>query len=138
MFKRPFFTSVASVVLAIQSSTSAFADSVNYVLLAKADNSSHVQKIYTEKPESEWGWWSKYDWKSYKRSGISKRDMKMLKTAAKYGNAQAQYVLGVLYSTEENLDKAGFWLGKAARQGHTNAKFVYNYMNTSDELMLGC
>ena len=136
---RSILSVALSTVLGMQYSSNAVADSANYVLLAKADGISEIRKVYTEKPENEWGWWNKYDWESYKQSGISKKDLKMLKLAAKSGNSQAQYVLGMLYSTEDRVEKSTYWLSKAADQGHSSAKFVYNYMtDTSGDFGIGC
>ena len=138
MFKRSIISSVVGIVIGIQSSSNAVADPTKYVQMAKADSNS-PNTVYAEKPNSEWGWWSKYDWKSYTKSGTTKNDLKHLKLAAKYGDAQAQYVLGMLYSEAEDKSKSMFWLGKSAKQGHANAKFVYNYnMNPDEGYLIGC
>ena len=138
--KRSFISAVVGTLLTVQYNSNAIAESNVYVLLVKADDVPYVTKRYTEKPKSEWGWWSKFDWESYRRSGISKKDMNMLEMAAKYGSAQAQYVLGMLYSMDEKSDQAMYLLGLASGQGHTSAKFTYNYyMNTADnEFGIGC
>lgn len=140
MFKRKFITSVIGALLGVQCCSNVMAEPVKYVLLAKAENPVNTQKVFVRKPKSEWGWWSKFDWQSYQRSGISSEDMHMLKMSAEHGNAQAQYVLGMIYSEDDNVDKAIDWLGKAASQGHASAKFTYNYyMNDQyDEYGLGC
>jgi TPR repeat protein len=138
MFKRSVISSVVGMVLGIQCSSNAVADSTKYVLMAKADSNSPAT-FYTEKPKSQWGWWSKFDWQSYTKSGINKKDLRLLKLAAKFGDAQAQYVLGMLYSESENQNKSMFWLGKSAKQGHVSAKFVYDYnMNADEDFGIGC
>ena len=53
----------------------------------------------------------------------------LLKTAAKQGNAEAQFQLGSLYMNSEllnqNEDKALYWLTQAADQNHAHAQFLY-------------
>ena len=53
--------------------------------------------------------------------GISR---KWLNMAAERGNAEAQYCLGMYFSTLGEVEDALKWLRKATNQGHKNAKEI--------------
>ena len=65
--------------------------------------------------------------------------------AAKKGLAKAQYMIGLLYANDsvtavtvaDHVDKALYWLQKAARQGHRGAIASYNYLLKND-FFVGC
>ncbi len=98
-----------------------------------------VTKHMNRESVSEWGWWVRDDWESYQRKGLSLQANDMLRKAANYGNAQAQYVLGMMYTNFESDERAFYWLNKAAEQGHASAKFAYEYyLNDADDLGIGC
>ena len=139
MYKRTILSSVVGLIMGAQGISNAMADPAKYILLAKAENALPMHEVYAEKPKNEWGWWQKFQWESFFNSGISKKELQMLKVAAENGDSQAQYVLAMLYSTGHSKEKTVYWLGKAAKQGHKNASFVYRYYtNPPDEYGLGC
>ena len=134
---RNFGAAVVAIVLGIGFQTEAIADSPTQVTLAK--NSLNSASPLKDKPRSEWGWWIKKDWQSYQEKGLSQQAKKMLIKAARYGNAQAQYVLGMMYANFESDEKALYWLNRAAAQDHASAKFAYNYyLNDADDYGIGC
>ena len=65
--------------------------------------------------------------------------------AAKKGLAKAQYVIGLLYANDsvtsvtvaDHVDRALYWLQKAAKQGHQGAITSYNYLLKND-FFVGC
>lgn len=65
----------------------------------------------------------------------------LLETAAKQGNAEAQFQLGNLYLDsellEQNEDKALYWFTKAADQDHAHAQFFYEQI-MSNGFDIGC
>jgi len=133
-YKRPILSAVIGIALGLQQHSDAFAGP------ASIGKHGGIGEQYVKQSREEWGWWVKADWTQYQKNKYSKSAIKMLKKAAVYGNAQAQYVLGMLYSNEERDEKAMYWLSKAAGQGHNNAQFTYNYyMNRDDNNYgLGC
>jgi TPR repeat protein len=80
--------------------------------------------IKSDRLRSGWGWWIRKDWQSYQEKGLSRQARKMLIKAARYGNAPAQHVLGMMYANFERDEKALYWLNRAAAQHHANAKFA--------------
>jgi TPR repeat protein len=139
MYKRSILSSVIGLVIGAQGISNALADQTEYVLLAKADNAVPMHEVYAEKPKNQWGWWRKFQWESFFHAGITKKEQQMLKVAATYGDSQAQYVLAMFYSSSNNQEQTMYWLRKAAKQGHQNASFVYNYyINPPDNYGLGC
>jgi len=137
MYKRSILSSIVGLVIGTQGSSNAMAE--KYILLAKAENTQPAHEIYAEKPTNQWGWWRKFQWESFFESGVSTKEMQMLKVAADYGDSQAQYVLAMFYSSRNDKEKTIRWLGEATRQGHKQASFVYNYYtNPPDEYGLGC
>jgi hypothetical protein len=138
MSKRSVLSSVIGLIIGTQASSNAMADN-EYILLSKAEMAQPAHEVYAEKPKNQWGWWRKFQWESFFDSGISKKEMQMLKVAAEYGDSQAQYVLAMFYSSKNEQQETIHWLGEAARQGHQQASFVYNYYtNPPDEYGLGC
>lgn len=60
---------------------------------------------------------------------VLRETLQQNRAAAERGEAQAQYELGVAYSkkrekTAQDLEQAGYWLEKAAQQGHKPAQSV--------------
>lgn len=139
MYKRSILSSVVGIIIGAQGISNALADPAKYVLLAKADNTQPIHEVYVEKPKNYWGWWQTFQWESFFHSGVSKKELQMLNTAAEYGDSQAQYVLAMFYSSRNNQDNTLYWLEKAAKQGHKKAAFVYRYYTDPPEAYgFGC
>ena len=138
MYRRSILSSALGLVISMQGSHIAMADQ-NYILMAKAENAEPMHEVYAEKPANQWGWWQKFHWESFFESGISKKEMQMLTVAAEHGDSQAQYVLAMVLSSNNEKEKSIHWLAEAQKQGHEQAAFVYNYYtNPPDEYGLGC
>lgn len=138
-FKRPVIGIVVTLALFGQHGTKALAEPDKQVAMIYQANSALRNNVFYEVPRSEWGWWIKSDWQQSLGKNLSKTRLQMLKLAARHGHAQAQYVLGMIYSNDDKTDNAIFWLAKAAAQGHANAQFTYNYyLNDVDDLGIGC
>ncbi len=136
--KRSIIATMIGVALSTQVATEVLADTKRHIVIASIDKQS-INNIFYQKPKTDWGWWVKSDWQAYIHKGLSKNNLNMLELAAKHGNAQAQYVLGMLFSNEDKTDDATYWLEKAAEQGHESAKFTYNYYaNYEDDFGIGC
>lgn len=52
-------------------------------------------------------------------------EMLELQSLAESGDANAQYVIGMLYRSEQNHAQAKVWLKRAAEQGHLPARKEY-------------
>lgn len=138
-FTRPVIGVVLGLVMFGQFATKTFAEPVQQIAMYKTIKIVKSSSIFYEVPRSDWGWWVKPDWQQSLGKNLSKKRMQMLKMAARHGHAQAQYVLGMIYSNDDRTEKAINWLSKAAQQGHVNAQFTYNYyLNDADELGIGC
>lgn len=65
----------------------------------------------------------------------------LIYTAAKKGNAEAQFRLANYYIESELVtaddNEAAFWLEEAIAQGHSGAKFIYENMGIAD-FDVGC
>ena len=138
-YKRSILSAVVGVALCTQFETTIFAEPSQQFAMVNKDIQIRHQSTRYDSPTIEWGWWVKNDWQKFINKKLSDSNLKMLKQAARYGHAQAQYVLGMLYSNEDKIEKATFWLGKAADQGHTNAQFTYEYyINGAGDFGIGC
>jgi len=136
--KRLILSGVIGMALGVQFESVAFAESTKNIVLASI-TSQTFDSVYYQAPKSDWGWWVKDDWHEHMQNGLPIKSLKMLDQAAKSGNAQAQFVMGMFYSYEDRLDDATYWLSRAAKQGHANAEFTYNYyINMADDFGIGC
>ena len=132
-------TAVVTIILGLQVDTDAIAGSPSHVAMATKNMKEYSQSQLDEKQRVEWGWWVRKDWETYSHNGLSFKAKKMLVKAAQYGNAEAQYVLGMLYIDRDNEDRAIHWLEKATKQGHNRANFAYSYvLNSNTNFTLGC
>jgi predicted deacetylase len=137
-FRRPVIGIVVTLALFGQHGIKALAEPDKQVAMIKPVNSALRNSVFYEVSRSEWGWWIKSDWQQSLKAP-SKTRLQMLKLAARHGHAQAQYVLGMIYSNDDKTDNAIFWLAKAAAQGHASAQFTYDYyLNDVDDLGIGC
>jgi len=62
------------------------------------------------------------------------QNLSEIQRAAEKGDANAQYTLGEHYYTEEDLNKAAYWLEKAVKQGNIEAHALLGEMYLDEEI----
>lgn len=72
---------------------------------------------------------------------MSPAEIKETTEMAEQGDAEAQYLMGVVYrdgrTLPRNLERAEHWMLKSAEQGHAGAQRSYGMMRVSKEALLG-